>query len=100
MDFVSYPVPESLDEYVKHVNFMLVISSLTAGLTEFQKRAQFISHHQHVFEPLMKRCLSEQPGARGTFEDVGKYLSVCQSKYGGKQAQKLEEQVVRHPLVH
>ena len=102
MNCVSYPIPQSLDEYVKHMNFMLVISSLTAGLTEFQKRAHFISgsHDQHVLEPLMKRCLSEQPGARGTFEDVGKYLSVYQSEYGGKQAQKLEEQVVRHPHVH
>ena len=46
----------------------------------------------------MKRCLDEQPEARGTFEDVGKDLSVHQSKYGGKQAHQLEEQIVRHPL--
>ena len=64
----------------------MLVSSLSAGLTEFQKRAQFItgSHHKHVFEPLMKRCLSELPVARGTFEDVRKDLSVHQSKYGGK----------------
>ena len=73
------------------------VISLTANLTEFEKRAQFTgSHHQHVFEPLMKRCLSEQPGDRGTFKDVAKDLSVHQSKYSGKQAQKVEEQTVRH----
>ena len=90
--------------YVMPVNcnllclYSVFVSSLTAGLTEFQKRAQFITgSHHHVFEPLMKRCLSEQPVARGTFEDVRKDLSVHQSKYGGKQAQKLEEQIVRHP---
>ena len=44
----------------------------------------------------MKRCLDESPVARGTFEDMEKDLSAHQSKYGGKQAQKLEEQTVRH----
>ena len=34
--------------------------------------------------------------ARGTFEDVEKDLSAHQSNYGGKQAQKLGEQTVRH----
>ena len=73
------------------------VSFLTAGLTEFERRAQFITgnHHQHVYKPLMKRCLSEHPVARGTFEDVKKDLSVHQSKYGVKQAQKLEELIVR-----
>ena len=46
----------------------------------------------------MKRCLDEQPEARGTFDDVQKDLSVHQSKHGGKQAHQLEEQIVRHPL--
>ena len=44
----------------------------------------------------MKRCLDENPMERGTFEDVKKDLSAHQSKYGSKQAQKLEEQTVRH----
>ena len=54
-------------------------------------------NHQ-VFAPLMQRCLSEHPLARGKFEDVGKDLSVHQSKYGGKQAQMMEDQMVRHLL--
>ena len=78
------------------MNGYLAASCIAAGLTEFQKRAQFTGN-QHVFEPLMKRCLSEHPMARGTFEDVGKDLSVHQRKYGGKQALTLEEQMVKHP---
>lgn len=68
------------------------------GLNEFQKRAQFItgSCYSHIFEPLMKRCLDEQPVARGTFDDVQKDLSVHQSNYSGKQAHELEERIVRH----
>ena len=74
------------------------LSVLAAGLNEFQKRAHYItvSHHRHIYEPLMKRCLNEHPVARGTFEDVKKDLSVHQSKCGGKQTQKLEDQIVRH----
>lgn len=79
------------------VNDTFAVLFTKAGLSEFEKRAQFISSHRHVFEPLMKRCLSEQPEERGTFEDVGKELSDHQRKYGGKQAQTLEEQMVRHP---
>ena len=76
----------------------LVFSSLTAGLNEFEKRAQFITESRHalVLEPLMKRCLDEHPVARGTFEDVKKDLSDYQSKYGRKQTHELEEQIVRH----
>ena len=51
-----------------------------------------------MLEPLMKRCLDEQPEARGTFDNVQKDLSVLPSKHGGKQAHPLEEQIVRHPL--
>ena len=75
-----------------------VFFSLTAGLNEFKKRAQFIteSHHALVLEPLMKRCLDEHPVARGTFEDMKKDLSDYQSKYGGKQTHELEDHLVRH----
>ena len=45
----------------------------------------------------MRRCLDRHPVARGTFEDVKKDLSVHQSKYGGKQTQKLEDEIVRQP---
>lgn len=74
----------------------IAVSFLTAGLTEFEKRTQFItgSPHQHVFEPLMKRCLSEDPTARRTFEDVNNDLSVHLSKYVDKLT--LEEKIVRH----
>ena len=74
------------------------LSVLAAGLNEFQKRAQFVigSRHRHICEPLMKRCLNEHPVARGTFEDVKRDLSVHQSKYGGRQTQKLEDPIVRH----
>ena len=77
------------------------VSFLTAGLTEFERRAQFITgnNHQHVYEPLMKRCLSKHPVARGTFEDVKKDLSFHLSKYGGSKAQKLEEQIVSNPAL-
>ena len=81
-----------------HVWMFLVISSLTAGLNEFKKRAQFITQSCHalIFEPLMKRCLDEDPVARGTFEDVKEELSGYQSKYGGKQTHTLEDHLVRH----
>ena len=77
------------------------VSFLTAGLTEFERRAQFITgnHQKHLYEPLMKRCLSEHPVARGTFEDVKKDLSAHLNKYGGSKAQKLEEQIVRNPAL-
>ena len=43
----------------------------------------------------MKKCLAEEPTARGTFENVMEDLSVHRSGCSGKQAQKLEEQLVR-----
>ena len=68
-------------------------------MTEFEKRARCITgcRDQHVFEPMMKKCLSEHPRERGTFEDMKKDLSAHPSKDGGKQAQTLQEQTVRHP---
>ena len=87
-------------EYIMHVHGSCCFF-LTAGLTEFEKRAQFITgNHQHVYEPLMRRCLSEHPVARGTFEDVKKDVSFHLSKYDGKQAQKLEELIVRKPTLN
>ena len=72
----------------------------TDGLTEFEKHTKFITHHQNVFKPLIERCLSEQPEQRGTFEDVQKYLSVHQPRYGGKQAKNLDDEMVRHELAN
>lgn len=73
---------------------LLSVYFFTARLNEFQKRSQCIPKSQ--LEPLMKRCLDENPVARGTFEDVETDLSAHQSNYGVKQARKLEEQTVRH----
>ena len=95
--------PNIFTEYVMCiVNVMPANSFLLANTTEFQRRAHFITgnHHRHVYEPLMKRCLDEHPPVRGTFEDVKKDLSVHLSKYGAKQAQKLEEVLVRHSSQH
>ena len=85
---------------ISYMCMVHAVSFLTAGLTEFERRAQFITgNHQHVYEPLMKRCLSEHPVARGTFEDVKKDLSAHLSKYDGSKTQKLEELIVRKPAL-
>ena len=94
---VSIRLPTLLN--ISYMCMVHAVSFLTAGLTEFERRAQFINHQQHVYETMMKRCLSEHPVARGTFEDVKKDLSPCLNKYGGRQAQKLEEQIVRNPAL-
>ena len=53
------------------VNLLCTPSIRAGGTSEFKKRALYISaKEEHVFHPLMKRCLKETPQDRGTFEEV------------------------------
>ena len=76
------------------MNYIYFLLLLKAGLNEFERRAIPGNRHPQIYQPLMKKCLAEVPTARETFEDIKKELSVHQSKNSGKQAQKLEEEMV------
>ena len=68
--------------------------------SEFEKRAAYISKKEsHVFHPVMKKCLEENPQARGTFEEVIVHLKkYSKSKLDEVNVQEIDQQYINDLL--
>ena len=65
------------------------------GSTEFEKRKQCLygvrEAQLRIFEPLMKKCLSDKPHWRGTFEDILSLIRPNLNKYVKEKYAESEE---------